>query len=300
MIIFLHGEDTYRSRRKLFEIMEEHKKKHRSGLNLRYIDAKNIDFEDLRNEMLGVSMFKEKKLVVLLNVFSNNKLKEELVSRGDVFTGSDNLLLLYEDQAVSEKDKLYGFLEKHAKIQEFEALKGKKLKDWALNEFKNKGGKIDNEALELLVEFTQGDLWSISNEIIKLVNYAPSGVKKDDVLLLVKPNFETNIFETVDAIATKDKKRAVDLLKAHIEKGDSAIFLLAMIASQIRNIISVKGEGKRINMNPFVIRKSMQQAVNFSMDDLKNIYRRIVELDSEIKGGKIDQNIALDILISEI
>lgn len=300
MIILLHGEDTYRSKRKLFEIIEEHKKKHKSGLNLRCIDAKNIDFEDLRNEMLGASMFKEKKLIILLNAFSNNKLKEDLISRGNIFADSDNVLLLFEDQAVPEKEKMYGFIEKHAKIQESNILKGKQLKDWVLAEFKAKGGKIDDEALLTVIDFVQGDLWAMTNEITKLINYAPNGVKKKDVLLLVRPKLETNIFDTIDAIATKDKKKAVDLLKAHIEKGDSVIFLLAMIASQIRNIISVKGIGRHISMNPFVMRKSIQQAANFSMDDLKKIYRRIVELDSDIKSGKVDQNIVLDILISEI
>lgn len=300
MIILLHGDDTYRARRKLNEIMEEHKKKHKSGLNLRYIDAGNIDFEDLRNEMLGTSMFKEKKLIVLLDAFSNARIKEELTDKGSVFADSDNILLLFESQAVPEKEKLYSFLKKNAKIQEFAPLKGKKLRDWVVNEFKAKDGKINDKALDLLIDYVQGDSWSMSNEITKLINYAPKGIKEEDVMLLVKPRLETNIFDTIDAIANKDKKKAFDLLKTHIEKGDSAIYLLAMIASQIRNIISVKGSEERINMNPFVMRKSIQQAINFSLDDLKKIYQRILQLDSEIKVGKVDQNIALDILISEI
>lgn len=85
MIILLYGEDTYREREKLREIMEEHKQKHKSGLNLRYLEGKTTSFDDLRNEILGISMFKEKKLVVLLDSLSNTKLKDDLIEKGEAF-----------------------------------------------------------------------------------------------------------------------------------------------------------------------------------------------------------------------
>ncbi len=301
MIILLYGEDTYRSRKKMEEIMEEHKKKHKSGLNLRYLEGRNASFDDLRNEMLGASMFKEKKLVVLLDVLSNSKLKEDLIEKGEVFSDSENVLLLFEKQSIAKKEKLLSFIEKHGKLQEFSPLEGKPLKDWIEAEFKRLNAAIEEKALEMLADFVGGDLWQMSNEIAKLANYNPKGAKASDIELLVKPRLETNIFDTMDAIALKDKKRAFDLLKSHMEKGDSAIYLLSMIASQIRNIISVKGSsGEKIAMHPYVMRKSMQQAKNFSLEDLKRIYSRIVELDSDIKVGRIEQGIALDVLISEI
>ncbi len=301
MIILLYGEDTYRSRRKLLEIMEEHKSRHKSGLNLRYVDGKNINFDDLRSEMLEISMFKEKKLIVLTDAVSNSKFKEDFVEKGKQLAGSDNLLLLYERQGLLKKDKIVAFIGKYGKLQEFDSLSGASLKKWAKEEFARLGKEINEDALALLIEYASGDLWQMSNEINKLVNYNPVGVKKEDVLALVKPKTEVNIFDTVDAIAVKDKKRAVGLLRSHIEKGDSPIYLLAMIASQMRNIISVKGShGENPGLHPFVARKSIQQAKNFSLDDLKIIYDRILELDTEIKIGKIDPDIVLDVLISEI
>jgi len=298
MIILLHGEDTYRMRKKMREIMDEHKEKHKSGLNLRYLEGKNVSFEDLKNEMLAVSMFKEKKLVVVSGLFSNAKLKEDLLEKGKVFVDSDNVMLLTEGESVPAKDKLYAFLEKEGKVQDFEPLSGVKLKAWAVKEVEDRGGKIDEGALETLIEYVGGDLWRMDNEITKLANYSKS-IKKKDVEEMVRPNYETNIFDTIDAIAIKDKKKAVELLKEHMEKGDSVLYLLAMIASQIRNIISVKS-GSGSGMHPFVLRKASYQARNFSMEDLKRIYRRITDLDFEIKVGKIDQDIALDVLISEI
>ncbi|MFZ2390337.1 MAG: DNA polymerase III subunit delta [Minisyncoccales bacterium] len=300
MIILLYGEDTYRQKEKLGEIMEEHKQKHKSGLNLRYLEGKNISFDDLRNEMLGISMFKEKKLVVVLDPLSNSKLKEDFLEKGEAFIASDNVLLLVEQSKILKADKLLKFLEKKGKIQEFELLTGVKLKNWVKKEIEEKGGTVSETALEKLIEYVGSDLWRMENEVSKLVNYSKNITEKN-IDLLVHPSHETNIFDTVDAIAAKNKRKAMDLIKSHIEKGESAIYILAMIASQIRNIISVKGGGPgQLGMHPFVFRKTSYQANNFNLEELKSIYARITQLDSEIKVGKIDQSIALDVLISEI
>jgi len=298
MIILLHGEDTYRMRRKMREIMDEHKEKHKSGLNLRYLEGKTTSFDDLRNEMLGISMFKEKKLIVISDLFSNSKLKEEMIERGKAFVDSDNVLLLIESSNITAKDKLLAFLTKEGKVQEFEPLGGVKLNNWVKEEIKKLDGLIEEKALEKLIEYVGGDLWQMENEIRKLVNYS-SNIKEKDIEMMVKPKYETNVFDTIDAIAAKNKKKAIELLKEHAEKGDSVLYLLAMVASQIRNIIAVKS-GSSAGMHPFVLRKATYQAKNFSLDDLKRIYQKIVDLDFEIKVGKIDQDMALDVLISEI
>lgn len=299
MIILLYGEDTYREKKKVNEIMEEHKQKHKSGLNLRYLEGKSVSFDDLRNEMLGISMFKEKKLIVLMAPLSNNKLKEDLIEKGEIFASSDNVLLLVEQSKLLKKDKLVAFAEKNGKVQEFELLTGAKLKNWIEKEIEERGGSIDEANLDKLIEYIGSDLWRLENEITKLVNYSKS-ISSKNIDLLVRPDHEVNIFDTVDAIAVKDKKKAINLIRNHIDKGESAIYILAMIASQIRNILSVKGGGGQTGMRPFVFRKSSSQARNFTLEELKNIYRRITELDADIKVGKIDQEAALDILIAEI
>jgi len=78
MIIFLYGQDTYRSRLKLNEIIEKHRNIYKSGLNLRYIDFKEKNFQTFADEIKSISMFKEKKLIVLKNAFLNKGLQEQL------------------------------------------------------------------------------------------------------------------------------------------------------------------------------------------------------------------------------
>ncbi len=63
MIIFLYGQDTYRSHQKLNEIIEHYKKIHKSGINLKYFDGANLNSQDFQDEIRQTSMFDEKKII---------------------------------------------------------------------------------------------------------------------------------------------------------------------------------------------------------------------------------------------
>jgi DNA polymerase-3 subunit delta len=53
-------------------------------------------------------------------------------------------------------------------------------------------------------------------------------------------------------------------------------------------------------MHPFVLRKSFDQAKNFSFSALKKIYSRLAEIDIAIKSGRIEPRVALDLMVQEI
>ena len=82
MIIFIYGPDTYRLNRKLDEIVGQYQKIHKSGLNLRYFDLseEDISFSNFIDEFGQTSMFKEKRLIILKNVFSHSDFEEKFLS----------------------------------------------------------------------------------------------------------------------------------------------------------------------------------------------------------------------------
>jgi len=319
MILFLYGPDTYRSRQKLNEIIEHYKKIHKSGLNLKFFEGEELNFEDFKDEFQQTSMFKEKKLVVLTNFFSNLVFKERFLKEGKNFVNSADIILFYEKNPIPEKDSLFHFLIKNAKSQEFKLLAGQKLKNWVKKEFLNFGIEISQEALEKLISFVGNDLWQMSNEIKKLVAYRTGHnqvttvtkvcpeIKREDVELLVKPKIETDIFQTINAIAARNKKMALKLLKAHLEKGDSPFYLFSMINFQFRNLLIIKDLMERNlspyslnHLHPYVIKKSIPLLEKFSFSELKKIYQKIFQLDLDVKTGKIEPEMALDLLITEL
>jgi len=314
MIIFLYGQDTYRLAQKLSEIIKHYKKIHKSGLNLRDFDGKNLKFQDFKDQFQQTSIFKEKKLIILKNIFSNPKFKEDFLREIKGFIDSKEVILIYEKNKISQSNSLFKFLKKDVKCQEFKLLEGERLKNWVRKEFAKYQIKIKLEALEELVDFVGNNLWRFSNEIKKLVNYKGKNsnldISKEEVELLVRPKIEPNIFKTIDFIASKDKKKALGLLHKHLEKGDSPLYLLSMINFQFRNLLTIKDLierhqspyllSKKINLHPYVIKKSYTQAKKFKVAELKKIYQKIFQVDLAIKTGKIAPEVALDLLIAEI
>jgi DNA polymerase-3 subunit delta len=308
MIIFIYGSDTYRSWQKLKEIVEGYKKVHKSGLNLRYFDGRGLNFQDFKEEMSQVSMFKEKKLTVLIDIFSNLEFKKRFLKKTKSFSDPEMILVFYNKDKIPTKDSLFSFLKKNAKCQEFKLLGGQKLKKWLKNEFQNFGTKVNDQTTEKLIDFVGNDLWQMTNEIKKLVAFKKGQkIEVKDVELLVKPKVEPDIFKTIDAMASKDKKRALKLLKAHLKKGDSPLYLFSMINFQFRNLLLVKDLMERnlppfasSGLHPYIVKKSQFLSRKFEISELKKIYRKIFQIDLEIKTGKIDAQTALDLLVAEI
>lgn len=311
MIIFLYGPDTYRSRQKLNEIVRHYRKIHQSGLNLKYFDEKDLDFEEIEREIQQVSIMAGKKMLILRNIFFRPEFKKKFLKNCKSFINSKDLILFYEEKELSENEPFFKLLKKSGSSQEFKLLDGQNLKNWIKKEFDTYYIKTTPEVIDKLINFVGNDSWQLANEIKKLANYRKDktiGVR--DVEVLVKPKIDADIFKTIDAMAQKNKRQALGLLHKHLEKGDSPLYLLSMVNFQFRNLIEIKSLTeknytyqsilKRTKLHPYIVKKSLWQAKKFSSAELKKIYQRIFKVDMNIKTGKLNPEIALDLLISEI
>ena len=311
MIIFLFGSDTYRLHQKLREIIEKYKKTSQGGVNLKFYEGKNLNFKELLEEIRQNSMFNKRKLLILQDVFNNSSFKEKFLKNHQPFIESKDIILFYKEGEISQKDGFFNFLKKKSKFQEFKPLEGRELKRWVQKEFEKYKTRIKDSALERLITYIGNDLWQLSNEIKKIASYKKEGVIGErEVELLVTPKIEINIFQTIDSLASKDKKRALKLLHQHLEKGEHPLYLLSMINFQFRNLLIIKDLVERnvpfyllsqkTGLPHYVIRKSLSQSQKFTMERLKSIYRKILQLELKVKKGKISSTLALESLVVEI
>ncbi len=314
MLIFLYGPDTYRSQQKLKEIVAHCKKTHKRGLNLKYLDAEENSYQEFKEEFFQPSLFKEKKLIVLKNVFSNQEFKKNFLKRVEEISRASEVVLILEKKKFSEKDNLFQSLKKHGRFQEFDFLAGKELEEWARKKFQNLGVKIEIKTIRKLFELENQDFWRLNNDIEKLANYKMGQfIVENDIELLVGQKIEIDIFRTIESLAKKEKRTALDLIQKHLEKGDNPLYLLSMINFQFRSLLILKSAelvlkynfspwtlSKSLGMHPYVIKKAMLLTRKFSLEELKKIYRKLFETDLNIKIGRINPAEGLKMLITEI
>ncbi len=291
-------------------MIEGYRKVNASGLNLIYIDAKEEAFEDFYRHFSMQGMFAEKKLIIITDLFSQQKFQEAFLEKLEAIHASKNIVVVYEREAVDARKKLFKDLLKLAKCQESTVLLPMQLKRWVQAEFEKQGVKIADDALTLLTAYVNQDTWRLAQEIKKLSSYKKGDtVTRADVTLQVRPNIENDIFKTIDAL-TQNKKQAIALLHKHLEGGDAPLYLLSMITYQFRNFLIVKDLlekgipsyqiAKKAGLHPFVVKKSVALCNQFSFQQLKAIYRKIFAIDEAIKTGTMDPEMALDSLLASI
>ncbi|MFH0852243.1 MAG: DNA polymerase III subunit delta [bacterium] len=315
MIIFLYGPDSYRSSQKLKEIIAEYKAKHKSGLNFMQLEWAPEVPDEIKSAFSSFSMFDEKKLIVIKGASQASKTDQENLI--ELLTGKKNVkddssIVVFYEAGKAEKNELATWLKKNAKMVEcFEALSGANLCNWMKKDAQNSGGEISPGAAEKLAAFVGSDLWQAHNEIDKLVSFRGGKLITDsDVDLLVRSKYDPNIFATIDALANRNKNLAYKLIHQHLEQGENEIYILTMFVYQFRNLLQIKSLidtgipsealAKKTGLHPFVIKKSWGMLRNFSLDVLKKIYERLMKLDIAIKRGKIEPEIALDLIVAEI
>jgi DNA polymerase-3 subunit delta len=323
MIIFIYGADAYRSTQKLEELKAKFSREVDStGMNLITLDGAKLKFEEFNQQVKASPFLARKRMIIIKNLISENKSKEiqkEIVSLLDEEWKNkedDNILIFWENISAPKtesKNALWKRLAKEKFAQEFQPLKPTQLNSWIEKEVKGRGGQIEKSAIAMLGAIVGNDLWQMSNEIEKLMNFAKGkAISSKDVENLVKAKFDDNVFNLVDALGNKNKKLALKLMSDQFSLGSNVLELLGMLIWQFRILLLIKDlqqekpnlsqteAAKKLGIHPFVALKSLDRARNFTLEQLKNIYNQLLEMDFKIKTSSVKPRVLFDLLIAQI
>jgi len=318
MIIFLYGADTFRSQEKLSSLKNKYLEKNSSGTDPGVLDyGENAGIQQFKDSLAAQGLFSSKRLIITKNAISENNpdAQKEILTllklQAELENDTDTVLIFFESGNPKKNGALFKYLIAHAKKQEFAPLDGLKLLQWALAYAKELNPEISfsRKALDMLISFVGNDLYLLSNEISKLVNFKNTGeIVPEDVELLVKSKIGSTMFETIEALASGNKKRALTLMHQQIEKGEDPYYILSMYTYQIRTLLKIGDfyyQGLQSapqiaqvsGLHPYVVQKSLSQVRNLSEAKLKNIFSQLAEIDLRAKTGKTDLVLALDSFI---
>ena len=226
MILFLYGEDTFRSRQHIHKIMEKFRHdRDPQGLNIARLDCEKEPAERILQDLFAAPFLAEKRMLVLENllVSKQEELRQTFMQKikDDALPDTTVLVFWEGEHAPKTKDgkALYTRLQKEKFAQEFAVLPPAKLAGWIAQETAARGGHIDTPAAQYLAQHTAGDMWRLHALIDQLIAYrwTPEQNKPDektaptlprhitfaDVQLFLDEKIDNNIFGLVDAIVAK-------------------------------------------------------------------------------------------------
>ena len=176
--------------------------------------------------------------------------------------------------------------------------------------------KITPGAAQALASVVYDDLLRADNELHKLVCYVDGehDINEQDVAALTPYVPEANVFEMVDALANGDGKRALQLIyqSLHDNPKDPGFNLYGMVVRQFRLLVMAKDHldsggssqtqsmGRALGVRPFVAGKLATQSRAFTLAQLERILKHLQRYDQDMKTGRIEPRLALDLLVASL
>ena len=211
-----------------------------------------------------------------------------------------------------QSNTLFTGIAEGSEIKAFPILKGPRLYQWIESRINQKGGSISRQAASLLMETIGGDLFTLNNEINKLVAFTAGRlIEEKDVQNVVSASQEADIFTLIDAVMDRKGGTAERILQKLLQNGITAPQILLLIARQVRLLVQIKQlKGlkrplaeiqTRVGIpNIYAWEKTYKRSDKYTLERLNAIYRQMLNTDLAIKTGKYESDLALDVLVAEL
>jgi DNA polymerase-3 subunit delta len=133
-----------------------------------------------------------------------------------------------------------------------------------------------------------------------------------DVQLFLDEKADDSIFNLVDAVVAGRSKEAYKMIRQQYRLGEDAQYVFAMLLRQFRILLELRDLydrednllseqlAKKLNLHPFVVKKSLVFVKKYSLDKLKTVYQRLLDLDVKTKTGQGDQSVLLDVFVGSL
>lgn len=317
----LHGDDTFTRSEELRALESRMGGVEMGELNTTLLDGWSVTWDELRQHCDSLPFFSDRRLVIVTGLLT--RLSQRGTS-GDDAVFLDRLvehlphlptttrLVFLEDRPLPDKHPILELARTQDEGYErvFAVPSGSALTRWVYQRVRQEGGRIDAEAAQTLCAFVGDDLYQLHHEIQKLVSYtdAARDITKADVQALTPQARQASIFDLVDALGRRNGQQAARVYHNLLSVGEHPLGILGMITRQFRLLIQVKelapqlptasAIARALHQNPYPIRKVLAQSHNFTTEQLRATYHRLLDVDIAIKTGQTDATLALDALIA--
>jgi DNA polymerase-3 subunit delta len=293
-------------------------------LNLTTLDGRSLSIEEFETSSKSLPFLAERRITILnhpLAYLQDESNRKKVLALLEGLPDENAVILAEFKPLLGPKEKSRGkthWLEKWGRkmgdrfySREFNQAKGSQLTGWVISRAKKAGGEFEPEAANRLASLVGEDMRMADQEITKLLTYVgyERPVNVEDVEKLTEGAQEGAIFDFVDALGNRDRKKAItEYHRLLMDQDPQRVF--GMIVRQFRLILLSReildqngGEidiTEKLKTHPYVSGKMAKQARHFSQLQLEAIYHRLLVIDTEMKTGQMTGDLNVDLLIADI
>ena len=280
------------------------------SMNDAYFEGKEVSLEEVSDLAQTMPFFADRRLIRLSDTGLFKRTEEAWISLIEAVP--EGCHLLFTEQEADKRSRMYRAVSTKGYCCEFRRRTEQELKRWISGGLGAQGYRIRRDALDLFFQRTGDDMINIRSEMEKLAAYC---MGREEILLsdveeVTAAKLVNRVFDMVQAVSDGKKAKALSLyydLAALKEKGSRILYLIARQMNQLLCVREMLSSGARqdeiaarLKLSPYIAGKLMQQARQFSPEQLKEFVRLCVSLEEAFKSGNLSEQIAVEMLLSAI
>lgn len=269
-------------------------------------DLNEIEFNKIIEDLDTYDMFLKQKIIIGYNplfLIEKTDFKEDKLLKY-INNPSDNILILVVNK-LNNRLKLVTEIKKVFKIITIKNIDYSTFIENNLEDY-----KMDKSTIQYFLNKVGQNYNIIESELEKLKLYKVDKkiISKEDIDLVSNRNIESSIFDLIDSIVKKDKKKVYELYEHFLSSGTEIIQIMIMLANQIRLIYNVKVLNRLsdseisnlLEVHEYPVKLARNKGYNYSQKELLNMLYNLAILDEDIKSNKCLQNISFLTFIMQI
>lgn len=257
-------------------------------------------------EITTISLFQTPKIIIIksgekiLNI--TDEAHKELISAISDYNSNNILIVISQEGYKKDNNNRLEQIKKYATFLDYK-IKNISLIDYAKEKIKNDGYEIKEDALDLLISYSDSmTILNSSIDILESYKLDEKKIEKDDILLMIPKPLEDKGYELTNALLKDDKKRVFEIYNDFktMNALSNIIPMLINKFQQLYNVYSLSRAGVRQDDIANIIGVNKNQAYYLIKDSNNQSIKRIIDnldyltnLDMEIKSGRIDSEVGL-------
>lgn len=271
-VYLLHGEERYLRRQYKDKLMHA-LSNDGDTMNTHVFEGKDIPIGEVIDLAETLPFLAEHRVILISDsgLFSSGgeKMAEYLSSP------NESTIFIFNESSIDKRSKLFKTVQSKGYVAEFGVQDENTLKRWIAGVLAREGKKITENTVQLLISKTGTDMDNIHMELEKLICYSMGRevITNEDVEAICTTRISNHIFDMINAIAERQKSRALTLyydLLALKEPPMRILFLIARQCNILLQVKELKSKGhdnktiaSKIGVPPFIVQKHINQAAKF-------------------------------------
>lgn len=310
--MLFHGKNTYLSLKEAKEYISQLLQVTPS-LTFQTVNAEKAEPDSVVQSYRNQGLFSPDGTVILLKRLYRNPYRDDLFQDLKEFIQSElngTTVVVWEDQKISSNTRYLKFFKEKDEVRESLELNRRAFTAWAIEEAKRMDLTLSRELIYQIGASSNFDPERFINNLTKIKLYGKEKIGAEEVSQILTNTFEHEIWDLIDSINSNKTDVVADILGKLIRQGVDPNYMIALVARNIRLLLMCKdlltqgaeyrSIASTLRIPPFTVAPIAKKAKETDQSKLETIYRKIYNLDYEIKTGNIDPALGLTLLATII